>query len=169
MDIPKYGLLILSTPLTRSKVTHQTPHNDLINAIFCFFLSMSIHPEGDLWHVSPLTTPQSSSAFVMLSLNMCHFHCCTVSPACLDKCQFEVLLVRRNYGFTYHAGEKPEVFLFTHTSFKRLVFHQSKCSGLQEIQVSWNSSCDLKRELWGFKGVGKGYGSPVKICARGKR
>lgn len=62
--------------------------------------------------------PQSSVAFVILSLNMCHFHCCAVSPACLDKWQFEVLLVRGNYGITYRRGEKPDITLFTCMSFK---------------------------------------------------
>lgn len=68
----------------------------------------------------PLPSPpkKSSATFVILSLNMCRVHRCTVSPACLDKCQFEVLLVRVNYGITYHGGENPDVALFTYTSFK---------------------------------------------------
>lgn len=62
--------------------------------------------------------PQSSATFVILSLNMCRVHRCNVSPACLDKCQFEVLLDKVNYGITYHGGENPDVALFTCTSFK---------------------------------------------------
>lgn len=61
---------------------------------------------------------QSSATFVILSLNMCRAYRCTVSPACLDKCQFEVFLVRANYGITYHRGENPDIALFTCTSFK---------------------------------------------------
>lgn len=49
---------------------------------------------------------------------MSHFHWCAVLQVCLDKCVFEVSLVRRNYGITSHVGEKPEVVLFTHTSLK---------------------------------------------------
>lgn len=41
-----------------------------------------------------------------------------VSSACSDKYQLQVPLVKRNYGVTSSAGEKPEASLFTHMSFK---------------------------------------------------
>lgn len=114
-DIPKSGLLFHSPPFPRSNVAHQTPHNDLISAIFLF---NSQHVNSHRWRPLTCQPPQSSAAFVILSLNMCHFCCHAVSPACLDKWQFEVLLVREYYGITYHRREKPDVALLTCMSFK---------------------------------------------------
>lgn len=116
MDIPKYGLLIHSPPFQRSNVTHQAPHNDIINAIFSFNSYHVSYHRGRPLTCQPLH-PHSSAAFVVRSFNMCHFHCCAVSRACLE-CQFEALLARRNYGITSHVGEKPDDFLFIHMSFK---------------------------------------------------
>lgn len=104
--------------ITRSKVTHQTPHNDLINAIFFFNPYHVSSQRGRPLTCQPLCLPQSSAAFVLLSLNMCHFHCSNVSQACLDKGQFKGPLDRKNYRITSYVGEKPEVSLFTCMSLK---------------------------------------------------
>lgn len=96
---------------------------------------------------------------------MCHFHCCTVSSACLDKGQIEALLVRRNYGIACHVGDKPEVFWFTHMSFKTGLSKtpafppEQTLSGLRdwgELKLLW-----LRGEKK-VKSIRKGYGSLVR-------